>query len=210
VFRALARATFLVIAPSAPVAWSPGVTPLSESLRARVLAGAGSAAERAVTVLPASGRRVVSIPVEAAVRRALGIPVGTAVGRGVGIPVGRAVGRAAGHPIDLTRLSATFGRWIRAPWTEPEPVPGVVIRTSLVPSVWLAPQNPVRHADMPGRHATVADPVIAAGRPVHSPTGQQKVVPLPASTRVRRAAMMAFGLLVSLVAVEAAARVGRR
>ena len=33
---------------------------------------------------------------------------------------------------------------------------------------------------------------------------------MPASMRLRKAAMMAFGLLVSLVAVEAAARVGRR
>jgi hypothetical protein len=33
---------------------------------------------------------------------------------------------------------------------------------------------------------------------------------VPASVRIRKAAMMAFGVLVSLVAVEAAARVGRR
>jgi hypothetical protein len=185
VFRALARATFLVIAPSAPVAWSPGVAPLSESLRARVLAGAGSAAERAVTVLPASGRRVVSVPVEAAVRRVVGI----------------AVGGPGPSPI---------GRWVRAPWTEPEPVPGVVVRTSLVPAVWLAPPTPGRHATGSGRPAPPVEQTIAPIRPVHSPTGQYAVVPLPASTRVRRAAMMAFGLLVSLVAVEAAARVGRR
>ena len=64
-FRVLARTTLMVVAPSAPVAWSPGSPPLTDALRARVLAGAASAAERAIQVLPASGRRVVALPMPA-------------------------------------------------------------------------------------------------------------------------------------------------
>jgi hypothetical protein len=188
VFRALAHATLLVIAPPAPAGWSPGTAPLSESLRARIRAGAGSPAERAVSVLPESGRRVVSVPVEAAVRRVVGIPIG----------------RGSTHaPVPMTR----------APWGDAEPVPGVVVRTSVVPSAWLrrptAWLRPVAatHASGPDHRSSGPPP---AHHPVPNPTRQRDTLPMPTSTRVRRAAVMAFGLLVSLVAVEAAARVGRR
>src|SRR6187397_101262 len=119
VFRALTRATLMVIAPPAPVAWSPGTPPLTESLRARVIAGAGSAAERAIEVLPVSGRRVVAVPVDTAMRWIIGTQTRGIDGR-VAIPVGP------------SRLGSLI-----APWGEPDPVPGVTMRTSTIPTGWL-------------------------------------------------------------------------
>jgi hypothetical protein len=186
----LTRATLLVIAPPAPVAWSPGTPPLTESLRARVIAGAGSAAERAIEVLPVTGRRVVAVPVDAAMRWIIGTQVRGIDGR-VAIPVGAS-------PVAS----------LVAPWGEPDPVAGVTMRTSTIPSSWL--RAPVA---VPREHAAAeVTAAMEAPRPTPAPRTLQRREPrpMPTSVRIRRAAVMAFGLLVSLVAVEAAARVGRR
>jgi hypothetical protein len=174
----------MVIAPPAPVAWSPGTPPLTGSLRARVLAGAGSAAERAIEVLPASGRRVVAVPVDTAVRWIVGDHRGTTR---IAVPVGYAA-----------RTSV-------APWGEPDPVPGVVMRTDTVPSGWL--RSATSRPNVPVATAVIDEP---RRMPLPRPMVRREPRPMPTSMRIRRAAMMAFGLLVSLVAVEAAARVGRR
>lgn len=209
--RALTRMTLLVVAPPAPVAWSPGTAPLSETLRARVLAGAGTVAERAVAVMPASGRRMVAVPVGTAMRR-MGIPDahGRPVRERIAIPVTTpsAVTPSVAPPSVAPLAGAPAGR---APWATAEAVPGVTIRTSQVPVEWLRPPaaapRPVPDAAA-GRVAVVA-PAPAA--PARSPVATRPAErPLPASARIRRAAVMAVGLLVSLVAVEAAARVGRR
>lgn len=202
-FRAVAHAAITVIAPPGPVAWSPGMPPLSESLRTRIRAGAGSAAGRAVSVLPASGRRVVGVAVETGRRVAVGTGrVAVETGRRVAIETGRfETGRVAEAPA---------GSWMRAPWGDVGPMPGVTVRTSPVPVDWLRP--PV--ATLPRDGNAVAPAPVPTSPPVQTPvrhpTGQRTPVPVPTSTRIRRAAMMAFGLLVSFVAVEAAARVGRR
>jgi hypothetical protein len=186
-FRALTRATLLVIAPSAPVAWSPGTPPLTEALRARVLAGATSAAERAIEVLPVSGRRVVAVPVDAAMRWIIGTQPTTIEGR-------RAVPVGPGHAA------------LVAPWGEPDPVPGVILGTTSVPATWLRPPTPTAAPVLPT--APTAD--VPRSAPLARPVARREPPAMPASMRLRKAAMMAFGLLVSLVAVEAAARVGRR
>lgn len=165
-----------VTAPPGPVAWSPGMPPLSESLRARIRAGAGARPVGALAILPGSRRRVVRVPV-----------VGSAV-RHVAAAVGASV----------------LGRWMSAPWGDVEPVGGVSVETSPVPTTWLRPAAASRPVEDAPR------PPLSPSMPVHPPTGQRAPVPVPTSTRIRRAAMMAFGVLVSLVAVEAAARVGRR
>ena len=186
-FRALTRTTLLVVAPSTPVAWSPGAAPLSDSLRARVLAGAGSAAVRAVAVMPTSGRRVVSVPVGQ--QRDAARPAVPSAAR-IAVPVQR--------PAES----------MVAPWGEPDPVKGVVMRTSLVPAHWLRPTA----VPPPARPVVAPEPAMAprSHAPVVTIPVRPDVRPVPASVRIRKAAMMAFGVLVSLVAVEAAARVGRR
>jgi hypothetical protein len=178
----------MVVAPPAPVAWSPGTPPLTDALRARVLAGAVSAAERAVQVLPASGRRVVAVPMDTAIRRIIGEPASPSARRVV-IPVDRAPG--------VPRV---------APWGEPEPVPGVAVRTSAVPATWLQRPSVAAGRTEPAPAVMARQPRPASVQPV----AHREPRPMPASVRIRKAAMMAFGLLVSLVAVEAAARVGRR
>jgi hypothetical protein len=92
---------------------------------------------------------------------------------------------------------------MRAPWAEADPVSGVSVRTSLVPAAWLRPL-------VASRPAGDGSPLPVSSSPADRLTGQRAPIPVPTSTRIRRAAMMAFGVLVSLVAVEAAARVGRR
>jgi hypothetical protein len=186
----------MVVAPSAPVAWSPGTSPLSESLRARVRAGAGSAAERAIAVLPVSGRRVVAVPVDTAMRCIIGTGA-ERTGDRIAIPMG-----------------APRGSMV-APWGEPDPVPGVRLRTSPVPDRWLRAPARTSSDARPSIGAPIRGvaPSVAATPPqgvTGIPVRRREPSPMPASVRVRKAAMMAFGLLVSLVAVEAAARVGRR
>jgi hypothetical protein len=188
----MTRASRAVIAPSTPVAWSPGTPPLSESLRARVLAGAGSAAERAVRVMPATGRPVVALRVEAPRRRVIGsLEPRPATAPRIPVPVAHAV--------------STMG----APWGEPDPVPGVVMRTSLVPLDWLRPSMTASPPALAPTVASQVHPIPVMPAPLPAPA-RSDMRPMPASVRIRKAAMMAFGLLVSLVAVEAAARVGRR
>jgi hypothetical protein len=164
-----------------------------------VLAGAGSAAVRAVAVMPTSGRRVVSVPIDGAPRadrRATASAAHASATRRaaerIAVPVHR--------PVDAAMM---------APWGEPDPVPGVVMRTSLVPSDWLRPTPPATTPPtvMSIEPAVPARPQRTAAQPSAAPP---PVRPVPTSVRIRKAAMMAFGLLVSLVAVEAAARVGRR
>lgn len=193
-FRTVAYPTLMVIAPPGPVAWSPGMPPLSESLRARIRAGAGARVARAVTVLPDPGRRVVGVPVDSADRRGA-----TASARATGLARATASAEVTGSAVATVATP-----WMRAPWGDVDPVSGVSVRTAPVPAAWLRPPLASRPMDN-ATHRTRASSV-----PVHHPIGQRAPVPVPASTRIRRAAMMAFGLLVSLVAVEAAARVGRR
>ncbi len=197
VLRTLAHATLLVIAPSAPVAWSPGSAPLSESLRARIRAGAGSMADRAVATLPGSGRRVVGVAVRGEAQRPTSIaPAGPVAGT----PSARSTPLGQGSPSGLGRPVPVA----HAPWREADPVPGVVVRTSLVHGSWL--RRPSATQPTEGRGASGQTTHLH----VHHPSSQRDPVPVPTSGRIRRAAMMAFGLVVSLVAVEAAARVGRR
>ncbi|MFN8519807.1 MAG: hypothetical protein U0667_10560 [Chloroflexota bacterium] len=230
--------TLLVVAPPAPVAWSPGTAPLSETLRARVLAGAGTVAERAVAVMPASGRRMVAVPVGTAMRR-IGIPDahGHTVRERIAIPVATpsvaaltgavappsvaALTGAAATP-SVAPLPAAVARPSvapltgapagHAPWATAVMVPGVTIRTSQVPADWLRPPAPSRGPvpdAAPGGIAAWVAPAPATPPRTRVATRPAER-PLPASARIRRAAVMAVGLLVSLVAVEAAARVGRR
>jgi hypothetical protein len=102
------------------------------------------------------------------------------------------------------------------PWGEPDGVSSVVIRTSIVPSHWLRPVAAPRVAATTNwwSEADVADvpsPVAAVATPSPMPRPQDRQPPQPTTAaRLRRAAALAVGLLVSLVAVEAAARAGRR
>ena len=107
-----------------------------------------------------------------------------------------------------------------APWGEPtSPFAGVTVSTRQVPLSWLRPERPMgRGVPVP----VVAGPLAASGataRPAtitELPRAPRTVPQLPATGprgpigRFRRAAALAVGLLVSLVAVEAAARSGRR
>ncbi len=102
------------------------------------------------------------------------------------------------------------------PWGEPDGVSSVVIRTSIVPSHWLRPVAAPRVAATTNwwSEADVADvpspiAVVATTSPTPRPQDRQPPQPTTAA-RLRRAAALAVGLLVSLVAVEAAARAGRR
>jgi len=172
----------------------PGDAPPERVPAGPIRAGAGARVARAVTVLPDPGRRVWAYPSIAP----------TAVA-----PRRRRGPRAWRGPRPRRRSRAR--RWrpsrlrgcVRRGGTS-DPVSGVSVRTAPVPAAWLRPPLASRPMD-DATHRTRASSV-----PVHHPIGQRAPVPVPASTRIRRAAMMAFGLLVSLVAVEAAARVGRR
>jgi hypothetical protein len=87
-------------------------------------------------------------------------------------------------------------------------VPGVTLRTSAIPSGWLrAPMVVPRERPAAAETAAVEEP---RPTPATRAVQRREPRPMPTSVRIRRAAVMAFGLLVSLVAVEAAARVGRR
>jgi hypothetical protein len=136
-------------------------------------------------VLPASGRRVVALPVDTAMRWIIG-EESASTGRRVAMPVG---------PVPP----------MVAPWGEPDPVPGVVMRTSTVPTRWLR-----RPAPPTTSIALAPTAQLEEQRDVPPPAMRRDPRPMPPSVRVRKAAVMAFGLLISLVAVEAAARVGRR
>ena len=132
--------------------------------------------------------RVVAVPVDTAMRRIIGAS-SPAAARRVAIPVG---------PSSTSSMVA--------PWREPDPVPGVVLRTKAVPATWLRRPPVVASHPAISPTATVEEPRRALAQPL----ARREPRPMPASVRIRKAAMMAFGLLVSLVAVEAAARVGRR
>ncbi len=138
-----------------------------------------------------------------------------AMGR-IAIPVddGRAATVRVAGPAEPELVALT------APWGEPtSPFAGVTVSTRQVPLSWLRPERPVgRAVPMPIR----ADPLPASvpiARPAtitELPRTPRAVPQVPAVGhrgpigRFRRAAALALGLLVSLVAVEAAARSGRR
>jgi hypothetical protein len=195
----LARTTLLVVAPSAPVAWAPGAVPVSDSLRARILAGAGTTAGRAMAVMPATGRRVMSLP------------IGTAVPDGDTARVRRPMSERIAVPVGASGT-------VDAPWGELAEVEGVVVRTSPVPTHWLRPPVPMTASvtTSVATTAVAASPSdIAPAAPARAPAPRPRGATIDervasTSVRIRKAAMMAFGLLVSVVALEAAARVGRR
>ena len=94
-----------------------------------------------------------------------------------------------------------------APWGEPEPIAGVVIHTSPVPTAWLAPAAVGVPVGSVAPTPLVSTPASATRSVVAQTPHRSRG---PAAARFRRAAALVVGLLVSLVAVEAAARAGRR
>lgn len=186
-FRVLARASILLaVAPPVPVAWWPGARTLPESVLRRLPRIVQPAR---VTTLYPSGTRVVAIPID------------------------------GGRPVPSRRSTSPGGSvMIAAPWGEPlVPFAGVTVSTCEVPRQWL--RSEARTGDVialpvarraltptPAAHATITQlprqprqwpaPVAASPRGAHG--------------RFRRAVTLALGLLVSLVAVEAAARSSRR
>jgi hypothetical protein len=204
VFGVLARATMLMaVAPPVPVSWWPGASTLPESVLRR-LPGAGTRrVERApVTGHPPSSARIIAIPVDD----------------------GRRVGNHDAPAIERIVASMT------APWGEP-PVPflGVTVSTCEVPRSWLR-DTPIGGTVIPMRAPRVSTtPEERAGpapRAAVAPARRATIIELPRQPRAlppvaalgvarsrgrfRRALTLAFGLLLSLVAVEAAARSGRR
>ena len=204
-FQALTRAAILIaVAPPAPVSWWPGARTLPESVLSRLPGGASRAIDRLeVTRLRPSGTRVVAIPIDG--------------------------GRATPRRNVATPAVAAM----TAPWGEPaSPFAGVTVTTAWVPREWLRP-GPLDGTIIQLPRTTLARAVAtpaASGSPASPPTinaPRATVTALPRQMRTwpdapatpglmrsfgrfRRAAALAVGLLVSLVAVEAAARSGRR
>ncbi len=188
--RVLAQASLLLaVAPSVPGAWRPGARPLSESVLRRL--SRPSVARSMTTLLP-SRSRVVAIPIDGGRRSSVSTPT-----------------QAAGPVL------------VAAPWGEPRvPFAGVTVSTCEVPRHWLRPEprvadiipmpgsRPVLAAAVPPvtRHATISQ---LPRQPRHWPATVVSEPQRPHG-RLRRAATLALGLLVSLVAVEAAARSTRR
>lgn len=178
----LLRATFLAVAPVAPVTWRPATR--------------GIPAQRRVARMPGTGARVVAIPV--------------------------GPGPLEARAIDLPRpLSEAT---LRAPWGEPAtPFTGVTVTTARVPEAWLRPPARPIATIIPIRPSQVIAPALTtpAHPPVpativHLPRAPRAVPPAPAAGthrprgRLRGGLTLAVGLIVSLVAVEVAARSGRR
>lgn len=203
--RVLARASLLLaIAPPMPVSWWPGAHTLPDSVLRRLPNGATRIIDPAtLTSLRPSGARVISIPVRGGPSAAI-----------TGVP------QRPGSSLPGPRMVA-------APWGEPSvAIPGVTITTCEVPRAWVRPQSPslrpggatvipIRAANMPATGSAVAPTPRATITPFpHQPRTWEPTPAVPprrqAHGRFRRAATLALGLLVSLVAVEAAARSGRR
>jgi hypothetical protein len=112
-----------------------------------------------------------------------------------------------------------------APWGEPlTPFAGVTVSTRQVPLSWLRPEPPAGRAAPMVITSVPMSASVASGMPAAVPHAtitqlrrSPRTMPPAAAAgqhgafgRFRRAAALAVGLLVSLVAVEAAARSGRR
>jgi len=190
VFRVLARMSILLaVAPPAPVAWWPGARTLPESVLRRL---PRVVRPDQVTTLYPSRSRVIAIPVD------------------------------GGRPVPPRNSTLASGPAITAaPWGEPlVPFSGVRVATCQVPRQWLRPEartaevialsdvRPVLAPPAPqaARHATT---VHLPGQPRQWPASAVNDQPR-SHGRFRRAATLALGLLVSLVAMEAAARSTRR
>ncbi len=126
--------------------------------------------------------------------------------RVIAIPVG------SGAAAPLPRTGArTQSSTISAPWGEPRvPFAGVTVTTCEVPRAWVRPARPT----MPPVVASAPTPRATITQLPRQPRAWppvQSVISRPGPhSRFRRAATLALGLFVSLVAVEAAARSGRR
>ena len=186
-FGVLARATILIaVAPPAPVAWWPGARTLPESVLRWLprIAQSGSV----IRMLP-SGARVVAIPVD------------------------------GGRPVPARRAAAPVGPVLAAaPWGEP-PVPfaGVTVSTCQVPLHWLGSGSGVAEViAMPivrGAAAETPPPLSQATItqfPRRPQPGHTPIAPRRSRGHFRRMVTLALGLIVSLVALEAAARSSRR
>ncbi|MCY7417214.1 MAG: hypothetical protein LH650_01725, partial [Chloroflexi bacterium] len=97
------------------------------------------------------------------------------------------------------------------PWGEPlVPFAGVTVTTCEVPRAWVRPARPT----MPAVVAPALTPratITQLPRPPRAWPPVQSVISRPGPhSRYRRAATLALGLFVSLIAVEAAARSSRR
>jgi hypothetical protein len=195
VFRVLARASILMaVAPSVPVAWWPGARALPDSVIRRLPRPV--APDRITTLYP-SGSRVIAIPVD------------------------------GGRPVPSRRAAPPVGPVLAAaPWGEPLlPFAGVTVSTCQVPRQWLRSESlaaqviAMPRARPKSAPPTPAPPTSASPMPRHA-----TIIQLPRQPRqwppaidqrrphgrFRRAAALALGLLLSLVAVEAAARSTRR
>ncbi len=175
-------AGLMVLAPPTPVAWWPGARTLPDSVMRRLPRAIGRIA------MPLDGGQ----PTPA-----------------------RVITAAEPEPVLMA-----------APWGEPaSPFVGVMVSTRQVPLSWLRPEAPAGRAlPMPVTFVPVASPPTLARHTTVPRAATITELPRAPRTmpqvsavghhgtigRFRRAAALAVGLLVSLVAVEAAARSGRR
>lgn len=201
VLRVLARASMLLaIAPPLPSDLWPGVRALPGSVL-RLLPRPVVPAQ--VAVRPASGTRMIAIPVD------------------------------GGRPVPSRRPASSAGPVIAAaPWGEPlVPFVSVTVSTCLVPQEWL--RSGIRTAEVIGvsraRPVPVMSPPPVTPPLSFPPPARQATIsqfpheprPWPGTIaaagaqrrrhgRFRRATTLAVGILISLVALEAAARATRR
>jgi len=180
VIRVLVRASMLLVVAPA----SPvSWWPGAHTLPESVLRRLPNARHRGdTTALRPSGARVISIPVDG----------------------------GAATPLPRTSATTQPGT-IGAPWGEPRvPFAGVTVTTSEVPRAWVRPARPT----MPAVVAPALTHRATITQLPHQPRAWppvQSVISRPGPhSRFRRAATLALGLFVSLVAVEAAARSSRR
>ena len=174
----------LAVAPPAPVAWWPGSRTLPESVLRRLPRVVPT--DRLATLRP-SGVTVVAIPVD------------------------------GGRPVPSRRAPGPVGPVLAgAPWGEPlAPFAGVTVTTCQVPRQWLRPETIPEVIAMPLARTLAA--AVAAPLPPRATITQFPRQPRPWPTpveqrphgRFRRVATLALGLLISFVAVEAAARTSR-
>jgi hypothetical protein len=201
VLRVLARASLLLaVAPSLPSDPWPGARTLPDSVLRRLPRAIMPAQ---VTVRPASGTRMIAIPVD------------------------------GGRPVPPRRPASPAGPVIAAaPWGEPlVPFAGVTVSTCLVPQEWL--RSGTRTAEVievsRARAVPMMSPLLLTPPLSVSPPARQATItqfphlprPWPGTVavvgaqrrphgRFRRTATLAVGLLISLVVLQAAARTTRR
>jgi len=201
VLRVLARASLLLaVAPPLPSDLWPGARTLPDSVLRRLPRAIVPAQ---VTVRPASGTRMIAIPVD------------------------------GGRPVPARRPASPTGPVIEAaPWGEPlVPFAGVTVSTYLVPQEWLRSGNRTakvievsRARPVPVMSPLPVAPPLAIPPPPRQATITQfphQPRPWPGAVaaagvqrrhhgRFRRAATLAVGLLISFVVLEAAGRIAHR